>query len=209
MLSVHFVYFALHKIFYPIGKRCNSTFCVTTSAMVCTNGTAVQNTVHRGLILWKVSINDKDNYKSHERTPPTWSYLSEITFLLEFTVMKELVYLCMQYKSLLLKKFLWRGYTQINEHTLLEDHVLHHVITMSKKVWSQCIVIGWCGPHSYSVQNFPSWQQDASTSSHPLSRVNIINSWYYAMLHCSKFCILAMLKLMLNIYHNYAQIMIP
>jgi len=53
--------------FYPIGKRCNYTFCVTTSTMVSTYGTTVkmlQNSVHRGLILQKVSINAKHDYKT-------------------------------------------------------------------------------------------------------------------------------------------------
>jgi len=47
-----------------MGRRCNYTFCVTT-AMVSTYETTVkmlQNTLHRGLILGKVSINDKDDY---------------------------------------------------------------------------------------------------------------------------------------------------
>ena len=55
-----------------------------------------------GLILRKISINDKNDYKTVTKMPPTWSYLS-ITFLLELTVMKELVYLCMQHRSLPLK----------------------------------------------------------------------------------------------------------
>ena len=66
MLSIHFVYFVLHKIFYPMGRMCNSTFRVT-SAMVSTYGTTIkmlQNTVHRGLILRKVSNSDKDDYKT-------------------------------------------------------------------------------------------------------------------------------------------------
>jgi len=49
------------------------------------------NTLHHGLFLRKVSINDKDDYKIVTKMPPTWSYLFIITFLLEFTVMKELV----------------------------------------------------------------------------------------------------------------------
>ena len=63
----------------------------------------LQNTLHRGLIQRKVSIDDKDDYKQSRKTAPTWSYLSVITFLLEFSVMKELVHLCMQYRSLPLK----------------------------------------------------------------------------------------------------------
>ena len=60
--------------------------------MVSTYGTTVKmllNTVHHGLIIWKVSINDKDDYK----TPPTWSYLSVITLLLEnsLTYYQELI----------------------------------------------------------------------------------------------------------------------
>ena len=35
------------------------------------------------------------------------------TFLLEFTVMIKLVYLCMQYRSLPLKKFLWDQWTHV------------------------------------------------------------------------------------------------
>ena len=64
---VHFAYFVPLKIFYPIGRRCNYAFCVTTSTMVPTYGITIkmlQNTVHCGLILWKVSINDKDDHKT-------------------------------------------------------------------------------------------------------------------------------------------------
>ena len=44
--------------------------------MVFTYGTTVnkmlQNVVYRGLIQWKVSINDKDDYKTTTKnTPPT------------------------------------------------------------------------------------------------------------------------------------------
>ena len=109
IISVYFAYFVLLKIFYLIGRGCNYTFCVTASAMMCTHGTTVkmlQNTLHRGLILRKVSINDKDNYKTVTKNA-THMVLSICNyFLLEFTVMKELVYLCMQYRSLPLKEFL-------------------------------------------------------------------------------------------------------
>jgi len=52
----------------------------------------------------------------------THMFLSLLTtLLLEFTVMKQLVYLYMQYSSLPLKKFLWRGYwyRSASEHMLL------------------------------------------------------------------------------------------
>jgi len=77
MLSVNFLYFALHKIFYPIGRRCNSTFCVATSAGVYIGSIVkmLKNTVHQGLILWKVSINDKDNYKTVTKNT-TYMFLS-------------------------------------------------------------------------------------------------------------------------------------
>jgi len=55
--------------------------------MVSTYGTAtkmLQNTVHRGLILRKVSINDKNDYKT-----VTKKHHMVFTFLLEFIVMKE------------------------------------------------------------------------------------------------------------------------
>jgi len=64
MLSVHtFCVLCTPQDLYPIGRRCNSTFCVP-SAMVSTCETTdkmLQSTVHRGLILQKVSTNDKDN----------------------------------------------------------------------------------------------------------------------------------------------------
>jgi len=64
----------------------------------------LQGTVHHSLILQKVSINDKDDYKQSRKTI-TWSSLSIFTYLghLEFSVTKQLVYLCMQYRSLPLK----------------------------------------------------------------------------------------------------------
>jgi len=72
ILSVYFAYFVLLKIFYPIGRRCNCTFCVATSAMVSTYGTAVkmlQNTVHRGLIpfllMIKTIIKQSQKYTTH------------------------------------------------------------------------------------------------------------------------------------------------
>ena len=69
MLTVHFVYFA---DLYLIARRCDSAFFVATSAVV--DGTTVkmvQNTVHCGLILQKVSIiNDKDNYKTVTKNSP-------------------------------------------------------------------------------------------------------------------------------------------
>ena len=108
-LAIHFAYFALLKMFYLIGRRCNCTFCVTTSTMVSTYGTTVkmlQNTVHRGLIVWKVSIDDKDDYKTvtKKHHPHTQSYLSAIIRIhCIYAVMKELLYLCMR---LPLKKFL-------------------------------------------------------------------------------------------------------
>ena len=81
----HFVYFVLHKIFYPIGRRYNSTFCVMT-ALWCLHMGQQQKTVHHSLILWKVSINDKGNYKTVMKQHQPHA------ILLEFTVMKELVY---------------------------------------------------------------------------------------------------------------------
>ena len=74
--------------------------------MVSTYGTAVkilQNTLHHCLILQKVFVNDKDDYKKVMKKCHPHDLISEITFLLEFTVMKELVYLFMQYRSLPLK----------------------------------------------------------------------------------------------------------
>jgi len=56
--------------------------------------------MHHSLIPWKVSINDKDTVTKNT----THVVLSIIPFLLEFTVMKELVYICMQYRSLPLCK---------------------------------------------------------------------------------------------------------
>jgi len=80
--------------------------------MVSTYGTTVkmlQNTVHRSLILQKVSINDRDDYKTVTKQHMVLSLCNY--FLIELTVMKELVYLCMQYRSLPLKKFfVRRGY---------------------------------------------------------------------------------------------------
>jgi len=126
------VYFTLYKILYLIGTRWNSTFYVPTSTMVSTYGTTVktlQNTVHRSLILWKVSINDKDDNKTVTKNS-THTVLS-LNSLLEFNVTKQLVYLCMHaIQKLATEKFLWRGYRSVPiEHMLLRDHVLHHAIT--------------------------------------------------------------------------------
>ena len=49
--------------------------------MESTCGTTLQNIVHRGLIPRKVSINDKDHYKTVTKEQPTWSHLLVITFL--------------------------------------------------------------------------------------------------------------------------------
>jgi len=87
--------------------------------MVSTYGTTVkmlQNTVHHGLILRKVSINDKDNYKT-----VTKNITHMVSSLFPHRIHcneRELVYLCMQYRSLPLKKILEKV-LQISEHMLL------------------------------------------------------------------------------------------
>ena len=107
MLSVHFVCFVLFKIFYPLIGRIISVY-ITTSAIWC---------LHMGqqLVLWKVSTNDKDDYKTfHEKTPlihimvlSLWNYS---TFLLEFTVS---VFMHAIQKPAT-KKILVKGYRSVN-----------------------------------------------------------------------------------------------
>ena len=92
-------------------------FCVTTNAMVSTYGTTVktlQNTVHRGLILRKVFINDKDEYKM-VTINTTHMFLSlHIYFPLRIhcnEVVSVFIYAVQKYATDLLK-----GYRSVNTY---------------------------------------------------------------------------------------------
>ena len=71
----------------------------------------LQNTVHHGLIPRKVTINDKDDYKTVTKKHHSHGLISVITFLLEFTIMHAI-------QKSATEKILVKG-LQISEHMLL------------------------------------------------------------------------------------------
>jgi len=123
VLSVHFAYFVLLKIFYPIGRRCNYTFWVTTSPTVSIYGTTVkmlQNTVYCGLILQKVLLMIKMIIKQSPKNT-THVVLSLCNYFpLTIHCNERVVYLCMQYRSLPLKNFC-EGVTNQWTHVTMHD----------------------------------------------------------------------------------------
>jgi len=120
------VYFALHKIFYPVGRRCNSTFYAVTW---CLDGEqqlkTLQNTVYHGLILQKVLLMIKTITKQ-SRNNTTHMLLS--LFPLR-TQCNETFSVFMHRNT---EAFHWKILVKgllISELMLLRDHVLHHMIT--------------------------------------------------------------------------------
>jgi len=83
MLRVHFVHFVLHKSFYLISARCDSTFCVTAAHVVYIEDKSVENYKAPWIRFnGEVSIHDKgaqlQNFATNHH-PHVLNFLSQLS----------------------------------------------------------------------------------------------------------------------------------